>query len=197
MLAREVVLGAQPDDGLQLGDAADEGPPASSVISSTLLAMVSSVSRRPTVPCPFVDARGDALDVLHGLVEVVDGRLQLGRASCARRCRSICTSPSLVPTSVLIDSVMSRTFLIDSLTSPASDGRNVFDVRRDVIDAVEQALEHHRVGLDQLVDVGRDVGDAARTSACGRPAGCRLQDRQTASRCRSSVAHDGRLDARP
>ena len=52
-------------------------PPASSVICSTLLAMVSSLSRRPTVPSPFFTLSRDRRHVLERVVEVVDGGADL------------------------------------------------------------------------------------------------------------------------
>ena len=58
--------------------------------------------------------------LLQRLVEVVDRRLQLGQRAAHGAEPVDLTSPSLEPTRVLIDSVISRTFLIATLASPAS-----------------------------------------------------------------------------
>ena len=71
-------------------------------------------------------------------------RLQLGRASRAPSLPVAATCPCVVPTSVLIDSVISRTFLIDSLTSPASAVVTPSTLAAMWSTRFEQALERDR-----------------------------------------------------
>ncbi len=135
--------------------------PASSVISSTLLAMVSSVSRRPAVPCPF--SRREVMvsmlcRVLSRLSTVVWSLASEPRTADAGR-----LDLALARSDQRLDRLGDVADVLDRHLGVAGLGRrHVVDVGRDVIDAVEQALEHDRVGLDQLVDVGGDVGELAR-----------------------------------
>ena len=95
-------------------------PPASSVMSSTLRAIVSSVRSRPAVPSPFSSrlVTVSMFFMVLSRLSIVDCRLDRAIRRMAPPVPA--TSPWVVPMSDLIDSVISRTFLIEVLTSSAS-----------------------------------------------------------------------------
>ena len=140
-------------------------PPASSVISSMLLAMVSSVSSLPAVPSPFFSRLGDRLHVLH--------RLARGCRCSSAACRPSCAARSPVALDLALALARPGDFIalgdladvlhrhLDVVGLGAGDA---LDVGGDVVHPLQQPLEHHRVARDQLVGVVGDLLDRARRS---------------------------------
>ena len=102
------------------------------------------------------------------------------------------TSPSLDPTSVLIDSVMSRTFLIATLASPASD-----EVTFSILAAMWSTRLSRRSSVIELVSISLSTLVAMSVSCARRQLVNVLQDvfqdRQDRPDVGHEIAHAGRL----
>ena len=142
---------------LQAGDAADE---AARILGNVLDVARDGVigHQTPDRAVALLDARGHGLHVLHRLVEVLDGRLQL----VERAARTLAGLRDLLVRRPhqRLDRFGDLTDVLDRLLEVVRlRGGHALDVRGDVIDAVEQPLEDLRVGGDQFVDLVGDVAD--------------------------------------
>ena len=166
-------------------------PPASSVICSMLLAMVSSASSLPAVPSPSFSRSVTRLDVGQRSLHAVDALLQAlhrgaqlgaGRAHLA----FALADQALEPFADLAHVAHGD---LDVVGFGAGDG---FDVPGDVVHPLQQALEHDRVARDQIVGVVGDLLDRPRGDGL-HVAQDLLQDRQGQIHLVDDLADVGRF----